>query len=109
MSKRAPSTNGRQTAGRNTRGQFTKGNAGGPGNPHAAAVGEYRARLFKAIRGTDIDQAIATVREIMSRGKDSDRLAAARLLLDRAIGPPVEMDLIERLEKLEAVLTGRQP
>jgi hypothetical protein len=107
MKKKAPSTNGGQT-GRDTCGRFVKGNSGGPGNPHAAAVGKYRARLFQAIRDEDIDQAIKTIRAIMAKGKDSDRLAAARLLLDRAIGPPVEMDLIERLEKLEAVLAGRQ-
>ena len=38
----------------------------------------------------------------MTKGKDSDRLAAARLRLDRLIGPAVEVDLIERMEALEA-------
>ena len=104
-----PSTNGQQTAapgGRAPGGRFAPGNAGGPGNPHAAEVGKHRARLFRAARAKDVDQALRTIREIMARsgGKDSDRLAAARLLLDRLIGPAVELDIIERMERLEAAI-----
>jgi hypothetical protein len=99
-----PSTNGRQTGGR-----FAKGNPGGPGNPFAARVGKYRARMYRTIKGEDIDLAIKTIRDICGGdGKDSDRLAAARLLLDRAIGPPIEADLIERLERLEQTLGGKK-
>ena len=78
----APSPNGGQS-GRDPRGRFAKGN-GGPGNPYAAEVGKRRARLMKAIRNKDIDQAVKVMREVMAGGKDSDRLAAAKLLLDRA-------------------------
>jgi hypothetical protein len=99
-----PSTNGRQTDGR-----FAKGNPGGPGNPFAAKVGKYRARMYRAIKRDDIDLAIKTIRDICGGdSKDSDRLAAARLLLDRAIGPPVEADLIERLERLEQSVEGKK-
>ena len=105
----APSPNGGQTApDRDPRGRFAKGNSGGPGNPYAAEVGKRRARLIKAIRNKDIDQAVKVMREVMAGGKDSDRLAAAKLLLDRALGPIVEADLLERLEQLEAALQGRQ-
>jgi hypothetical protein len=90
-------------AGRGAGGRFAKGWKGGPGNPLAAEVGRHRARLFKAARANDVDKALKTIREIMADGKDSDRLAAARLLLDRLIGPTVEADLIERLEALEAI------
>ena len=80
----APSPNGGQTArDRDPRGRFAKGNSGGPGNPYAAEVGKRRARLIKAIRNKDIDQAVKVMREVMAGGKDSDRLAAAKLLLDR--------------------------
>jgi len=104
-----PSPNGTQTAppgGRSPGGRFAPGNAGGPGNPHAAEVGRHRARLFKAARAKDVDQALRTIREIMAKsgGKDSDRLAAARLLLDRLIGPAVELDIIERLIALEQAI-----
>jgi hypothetical protein len=107
MNESSPSPNGEQT-GRDPRGRFARGNAGGPGNPFAAEVGKRRARLMKAIKVKDIDQAVKVMREVMSRGKDSDRLAAAKLLLDRAIGPIVEADVIERLEHLEAVFNDRQ-
>ena len=104
-----PSANGRQTDGRDPRGRFAAGNRGGPGNPFAAEVGKRRARLIKAIRDKDMNQAVKVMREVMADGKDSDRLAAAKLLLDRAIGPIVEADLIRRLEILERTLAGRQP
>ncbi len=103
----SPSPNGGQTA-HDARGRFAKGNAGGPGNPYASEVGKRRAKLMKAIKDKDIDQAVKVMREVMAGGKDSDRLAAAKLLLDRALGPIVEADLLERLEQLEAVLQGRQ-
>ena len=98
-----PSTNGRQTGGR-----FAKGNPGGPGNPFAAQVGKYRARLYKAIKTKDVDAAVEVMREVMDKGKDSDRLAAARLLLERAMGAPVELDIIQRLETLEATVNSRK-
>ncbi len=78
-----PIPNGTQTE-RDNRGRFAVGNSGGPGNPNAAAVGRLRARLFRAIRGDDIDTAIETMREAMGSAKPSDRLTAARLLLERA-------------------------
>ncbi len=114
-----PSTNGGQTApepaatvpelaaaGRGARGRFAPGNPGGPGNPLAAEVGKHRARLFKAARAKDVNQALATIREVMTDpdGKASDRLAAAKLLLDRLLGPALELDLLERLEALEATI-----
>jgi hypothetical protein len=105
-----PSTNGEQKAadGRGPNGRFAPGWKGGPGNPFAAEVGKLRARLFKAARAKDVDQALKTIREIMSKGKDSDRLTAARLLLDRLLGPPLELDLIERIETLEATVNSRK-
>jgi hypothetical protein len=103
----SPSTNGPQT-GRDSCGRFAKGNAGGPGNPYAAEVGKRRARLMKAIRNKDIDQAVKVMREVMADGRDSDRLTAAKLLLDRALGPIVEADLIERLEALETAMGDRE-
>jgi hypothetical protein len=98
-----PLPNGQQTD-RNARGQFARGNRGGPGNPGAAQVGRNRARLYKVIRGQDIELAITTIRRVMQKGKDSDRLAAARLLLDRALGPIVSLDFEQRLAELETLL-----
>ena len=104
-----PSTNGEQKApdGRGSGGRFAKGWKGGPGNPFAAEVGKHRA-LFKAARAKDVDAALKTIREVMGKGKDGDRLAAARLMLDRLIGPAVELDILERLETLETAVNSRK-
>jgi len=40
----------------------------------------------------------------MAKGKDADRLAAAKLLLDRLLGPAIELDILERLEALEEAI-----
>jgi hypothetical protein len=105
---RLPSPNGPQTAaaGRDARGRFTLGNGGGPGNPHAAQVGKNRARLYEIIRAADIELAVRTMRDVMRSGKDSDRLAAARLLLDRALGPIQSVDFDERLTQAEQLLAA---
>jgi hypothetical protein len=93
-------------AGRKANGQFAKGCPGGPGNPHAAQVGKNRARLYEIIRAADIELAVRTMREVMRNGKDSDRLAAARLLLDRALGPIQSVDFDERLTQAEQLLAA---
>lgn len=107
MNDATPTPNGPQT-GRDPSGRFSKGNSGGPGNPYAAEVGKRRARLMKAIKDKDIDQAVKVLREVMTSGKDSDRLTAAKLLLDRALGPIVEADLVDRLEQLERTLREQE-
>jgi len=90
----APSTKGMQMGnGRSANGRFAPGWKGGPGNPQAAAVGKLRARLYKVIKAADVDAAVATIRSIMAdgTGKAGDRLVAAKLLLDRAIGDPAHV------------------
>lgn len=94
------------SAGRGPGGRFAPGCAPGPGNPLAGEVQKHRQRLFRAARAADVSKALATIRAVMTKGKDSDRLAAARLLLDRLIGPAVEADLLERLEVLEQTILG---
>ena len=101
--KTLPSAN-RQQTGRTANGQFAKGNSGGPGNPQAALVGKNRARLYEIVRAADIELAVKTMRDVMRNGKDSDRLAAARLLLDRALGPSAAVDFEERLAQAERLL-----
>jgi len=88
----APSPNGRNGAGR-----FAKGNPGGPGNPHAASVARLRAALVEAVTPDDV---AAIARALVTQAKGGD-VAAVRELLNRLLGPPVELDLIERLERLE--------
>jgi hypothetical protein len=87
-------TNG---TGRTPGGRFAPGNAGGPGNPHAATVAKLRAAIMAAVTPEDID---AIIRALVHRAKGGD-MAAIREVLDRAIGRPSDADLAERLDALE--------
>lgn len=93
------------TAERDERGRFLPGNPGGPGNPHARQVAQLRAALLEAVTPEDVREIIGVVVEA-ARGGD---LAAAKLLFDRLLGPPVEADLIARIEELEDLLTTTAP
>ena len=90
----APSPNGDN--GRDAGGRFTQGNAGGPGNPLARRVARLRAELLRAI-----------VAALVAKAKQGDTVAA-REVLDRAIGKAAEgIDLVERIEALEACWSKR--
>jgi hypothetical protein len=104
-SARAPSANGGNgpenavaAGGRDERGRFGPGNPGGPGNPFAAAAGRWRAALVASITEEDL---VAGVRAMVNAAKRGESWAV-REMLDRTLGKPVEADLIERLERLEA-------
>jgi hypothetical protein len=101
MSK-PPSPNG--SNGRDSRGRFSKGNAGGPGNPYAAQAGRWRAKLAASITDQDI---AAVVRALIKAAKAGEAWAV-REFFDRTLGRPVEADLIERLEALEAAAGERE-
>jgi len=99
MSK--PSTNGANGAnGRDGRGRFAKGNAGGPGNPMAGKIAKLRAALIRSVGQKDLREVVAA---LLAKAKQGD-VAAAKELFDRTLGRPTEVDLIERLEQLEATL-----
>lgn len=90
--KKPPSVAGRAAGGR-----FAPGNAGGPGNPYARAIGQLRSALLAAVTPDDIQAIIAGLVEEARAGN----VAAAREVLDRCLGRPVEADLLIRLEALE--------
>ena len=48
-----PKANG-ANGGRDAGGRFTKGNAGGPGNPHARRVAHLRVRIVEAVTDDDL-------------------------------------------------------
>ena len=93
-----PSPNGRN--GRNPNGRFGKGNAGGPGNPHAVQVARLRAALLKSITPEDISDVIQA---LLAQAKAGD-VASIKELLQRLLGPPVELDLLERMAALEQAI-----
>ncbi|HPM84240.1 MAG TPA: hypothetical protein PLF81_26230 [Candidatus Anammoximicrobium sp.] len=94
-----PSTNG-DNGGRTARGTFAKGNAGGPGNPHAKRVARLRSALLRAVTPEDIK---AIIRKLVESAKSGD-VPAAREVLSRLFGPYVATDLEDRIAKLENVL-----
>lgn len=98
----SPSPNGAN--GRDGRGRFSKGNAGGPGNPFAHRVGQWRAMIVTNVSEKDMADII---RALVAAAKAGESWAI-REILDRTIGKPVEADLIARLEALEAQITPKE-
>ena len=91
--------------GRDVHGRFVKGNTGGPGNPLAKRAARIRSALMQAVTAKDIRE--ITI-QLVQKAKSGD-LAAIKILLDRTIGPPVEVDLLERLDALEHIIQERRP
>ena len=77
----SPSTNG--SNGRGSGGRFAKGNAGGPGNPHARKVAQLRSTLLRAISSGDLR---AVVKKLLDQAKAGD-VQAAKLVIERCLGP----------------------
>ncbi|MFO0879413.1 MAG: hypothetical protein U0840_18860 [Gemmataceae bacterium] len=78
-------------AEREKSGRFTKGNAGGPGNPFAAQVGRYRALMQECVGPEQMRAIVQALIRAAIRGD----VAAARLVLQYAMGKPIEVPLPE--------------
>lgn len=91
----SPSPNGAN--GRGAAGRFAKGNAGGPGNPLGKQVAALRAAMLAAVTPEDMK---VLVQKLVQQAKDGN-IAAAKEILDRCLGRPLEADLLERIEALE--------
>ena len=85
-----------ETEGRDKRGRFAKGYAGGPGNPHAAAVCKLRAELFRRIKSADLSKVVNTLVTAATSGD----VAAAKLVLAYGVAPP---EILHRNMETEAV------
>ena len=88
--------------GRDTHGRFAKGNPGGPGPAFPRRVAELRAAILDAVTPADV---VDVIRALVKAAKSGD-VAAARVFLDRIFGTPLAVDVIERIEELEAQLGG---
>ena len=75
------------------------------GNPHAAKVGKLRTAALGAVSEKDMRE---IVRKLVKLALAGD-VAAAREVLQRTLGPAVEMDILARIETLEAAVVGRKP
>ncbi len=89
---------------RDALGRFTKGNRGGPGNPHARQVGRLRAALLTAVTDEDVAAIVHRLVQLALEGN----VQAAREVLDRCLGRPVEADLLERMEAIEEALVATE-
>ncbi len=88
--------------GRDCQGRFAAGNPGGPGNPFAAQAARLRSALFQAVTPEDL---AAVIRALVGKAKEGN-VAAARELLDRLLGKPEAIDLLDRLAQLERILSN---
>ena len=93
-----PSPNGLN--GRDERDRFAFGNPGGPGNPHARKVGKLRSAMLTAVTDDEMRSIVKKLVELARSGN----VPAAKEVLDRCLGRPVEADLLERLDELETML-----
>lgn len=86
---------------RDDRGRFAQGNraAAGRRSNHAERVAELRQAAIDAVSTEDMRALICKLRDLALGGN----VPAAREVLDRVLGRPVEADLLERLDELEAI------
>jgi hypothetical protein len=87
-------------SGRDASGRFAAGNRAGKGNPHARRAQRLRAELFRAVSPGDLKEIVAALVQSAKKGDT----VAAREVLDRVLGRPVEVDLIQRLDQVEGLL-----
>jgi hypothetical protein len=86
-------------------GRFVSGNKGGPGNPFAAQAARLRSALFEAVTPEDLASVIQT---LVAKAKGGN-VPAAREVLDRLLGKPEAIDLLDRLAQLEELLGAHIP
>jgi len=77
-----------------------KGCKGGPGNPLGKRIAQLRTAIIEAVSEDDVRR---IVQSLVRKAIEGDTHAAA-ILFERTVGKPLEIDVIERLEQLEAAL-----
>lgn len=90
--------------GRGTSGRFLPGNRIAKGNPVARQAQQLRCALMDAVKPDDLTR-IVTRLIVLAQGGD---VQAAKLILDRVLGPPVPIDVEERISQLEETARSRQ-
>ena len=88
-----------------TTGRFVPGNRMGRGNPLARRANQLRVALYRECSAGDLS---AVIRRLIDKARDGD-VAAAKVLLERLLGPPVALDVATRIERLEVLLQERRP
>lgn len=88
-------------------GRFVKGNKAAVGRraKHAEHVGKLRAAMLAAMTPESVLRIMATLETEAENGN----LVAIKEYLDRAVGKPLPLDVVERLEQLETLLGVEVP
>ncbi len=86
--------------GRTAEGTFAPGNTFGKGNPHAQRVGALRSALLEAVTEDDVREVLAA---LIREAKDGN-VQAMREFFNRVLGQAEAVDVLERLDELEALL-----
>jgi len=85
-------------------GRFGAGNGGGPGNPYAKQVGALRRAMLESVTPAEIQ---ALMKVLLKQAKSGD-VRAIKEILDRTLGKAEGLDLLAKVEELEAaVVQGR--
>ena len=88
-------------------GRFAPGNAGGPGNPYARQVAQFRSRLMQCMSPEQFDRIAAKLIELAEAGD----VPAMRLLFSYLLGkptpPPAEPDHVDLHEMNTFAAEGR--
>ena len=94
-----PSTNGSKRT-RAQDGRFLPGNPGGPGNPFAGKVAKLREAGWKSVKPAEVRK---VYRKLLDLALSGD-VPAARLLLDRLLGPVEAVDVKAELAELRVAV-----
>src|SRR5687768_7481111 len=82
--------------GRGPGGRFGQGNRFAKGNAQARKMARFRAEVLRAVSPEDLRGVVVALIEAAKKGE----VSAIKELFDRLMGRPVELDMIERLERL---------
>jgi len=89
--------------GRGPRGRFGPSNKFGRGNPGCRKMKELRERLLKKAKSKDFDAVLKRLTHEAENGQSW----AIKLYLEYHVGPPLAIDVAERLQTLENLIEQR--
>lgn len=103
MSEQQPLTPAGNGEDRGRGGRFAPGNRAGRGNPLNRKAQRLRSAVLRAATAAEVKQ---VMQKLVKLAVDGD-VAAAKLWLERLLGPPVQADLLDRIESLEEIQRSR--
>jgi hypothetical protein len=90
--------------GRRPDGRFGPGNRLSLGNSNARKAASSRAAFYNTITTVDFE---AVCKKLLAKAKSGESWAI-KLVMAYQLGPPVPVDLQERIERIEAILENKQ-